>query len=291
MKMPSDSSKPADPGGHIEWNRFIPGGDHRWIMGLRRGDVATFLAPTQSAHAVRAERTGFLSSEPNKYAALTTAAEPALLESIDLANSLGAEIKQSGSLLDRMLALGRSWEPDFIFLVPDKAGVPRIEGGVVCFPSHWSLTDKLGGTIDDTHGPVPGLNAALGRQIATFLNKLVAGDAWCRENAGFSLSPERNQHPDKPKQTMGMATSCNEVWVRLEHQMLHKLPRSGAVLFFIRVEVVPLVLALESPSITENLKRLLRTMSPEAAAYKGLALARDSIIDTIISRGQTRSAP
>ena len=129
-----------------------------------------------------------------------------------------------------------------------------------------------------THRPVPGLNAALDRQIETFLSKLVPGKAWLRENAGYSGSPDRNQHPDRAHQPLDGTVSLDEVWVRLEYQMLMKLPLSRSLLFGIRVEVVPLRQVLESPQAAADLSRLLTTMSPAAVGYKGLTEARDAIV-------------
>ena len=124
-------------------------------------------------------------------------------------------------------------------------------------------------------------NAALDRQIETFLQKLVPGEAWLRENAGYSRSSERNQHPNRPRRPLDAAVSSDEVWVRLEHQMLLKLPLSNSLLFGIRVEVVPLRQVLDSPQAAADLTRLLVTIPPEAAEYKGITTARGAIVSLI----------
>lgn len=243
-------------------------------MGLRRGNAAEFLAPSEVAKHVRAERSRWLKDDPHKYAALTPAAETGLNETVDLARSLGIEIDATISPWEQLLSLGRAWEVDFMWLVVDEARIYRVAGGVVCFPSFWALQAKLGCTLSETHRPVPGLNAALGRQIDTFLNKLVPDEAWLRENAGYCRSADRNQHPNQRSRPLDAAISLDEVWVRLEHQMLLKMPLSKSVLFAIRVEVVPLRQVLESAELAANLARLLKTMSPEAAEYKGLTMAK-----------------
>jgi hypothetical protein len=260
-----------------EWRRFFPDADHRWAMGLRRGEISAFLAPTESTSAVRAERARWLAADPRAYAALTSAAEPGLAESVELAREFGVTIAPGLSPWEQLLGLGRSWEADMLWLVADDTGTYRVSGGVVCFPSSWALQDKLGCTLSETHRPVPGLNAALDRQIETFLKRLVPGEAWLRENAGFSRSAERNQHPDRPRPPLKASVCLDDVWVRLEHQLLMKMPVSRSLLFGIRVEVVPLRQVLDSPPAAADLRRLLATMSPEAADYKGLAAAREAI--------------
>jgi hypothetical protein len=256
-------------------------------MGLRRGDIAAFLAPGESSQDARSERARWLAADPYKYAALTPQAEPGLAETAALARSLGAKIEETLAPWEQLVCLGHAWEADVVWLVADETGTYRVAGGVVCFPSHWGLRNKLGLTLSETHSPVPGLNAALERQIETFLGKLAPGETWLRENTGFSRSPERNQHPDRPRPRLDATVSPDEVWVRLENQLLMKLPQSGSLLFGIRVEVVPLPIVLESNTATTGLLRLLSTISPAAAEYKGLSTARDTLIAFAKQRCET----
>ncbi len=265
-----------------DWRRFFPDADHRWAMGLRRGEACEFLAPTESSASVCAERHHWLSTEPNTYAVLTTDAEPALAETVTFARSLGFAVphEQSSreqSPFDQLLSLGRVWESDFVWLVADETGTRRVAGGVVCFPSHWDLSEKVGRTLSETHSVVPGLNEALDRQIETFLDRIVPGDAWLRENAGFSRSPDFNQHIKRPRTRLDASVTVDEVWIRLEHQMLLKLPVTHSILFGIRVQVVPLRQVLKTPYAATAMTRLLSTISPEAADYKGLSAARETI--------------
>lgn len=261
-----------------DWHRFFPGGDHRWVMGLRRGDAAAFFAPRECANEVKAERDHWLISDPDSYAALTTAAEPAVSETVDLVQTFGIAIESTNSKRDELFNLGRELETDIVWLVADEAGTYRVAGGVVCFPSSWALRDKLGKTLSETHRPVPGLNESLDRRIETFLNRMVPGEAWFRENAGYSRSPERNQHPSRHFHKLDANVNPDEIWVRLERQLLLKLPLTHSVLFAIRVEAVPLKEVLKSRQAALDLTRLLTTLSPEAAEYKGLIEAREAIV-------------
>ncbi|MBL8819824.1 MAG: DUF3445 domain-containing protein [Planctomyces sp.] len=284
---PVHNKSPGAQNSEPDWRRFFPDADHRWAMGLRRGEAGVFLAPTESSASVCAERNHWLSTEPRTYAVLTKEAEPALAETVTFARSLGFAVRPEQSPRDRssreespfdqLLSLGRVWESDFVWLVADKAGTRRVAGGVVCFPSHWDLSEKVGRTLSETHSVVPGLNAALDRQIETFLDKIVPGDAWLRENAGFSRSPEFNQHIKRPRTRLDVSVTVDEVWIRLEHQMLLKLPLTHSILFGIRVQVVPLRQVLNTPYAATAMTRLLSTISPEAADYKGLSDARETI--------------
>lgn len=205
-------------------------------------------------------------------------AVPALRETNDWARSLGFNVEPVADDGEKLLALARAWEPDFVWMHPNEDGTFCLVGGVVCFPSLWSLRDKLNKPIAGVHGPVPDLNESLGRQIDTFLAALVPDAAWTRENLGFSRDAERNHHPSRPRRRLDESVTIDEVWLRVEQQLLLKLPASGSVLFGIRVEVVPLRDVLRIAELRTRLIRLLATIPDDVAAYKGLATARDAII-------------
>ena len=272
-----------------DWSRILPEGDHRWSMGLRPADPASFFAPCDLTGEVVRERARWLAAEPEKYAALLPEAFPCLSETIDLANQWSAESGASpiardaakADVMAQLQALGCAWESDIVWLAPHADGEFRVVGGIVCFPSSWALTEKLGLPMRDVHSPVPGLNAALGGQIERFLAKLASGTAWSRENWSLSRSDERNQHTSRPRAAFDLNTSRDEVWIRLEHQLLMRLPVSGAVLFGIRIELVPLAELKRAPAAAACFARILRTMAPEAAAYKNFAAVREHLLQLL----------
>jgi hypothetical protein len=253
-----------------DWERLFPATPHRWQMGLRPADPAAFFAPGPDAPAILAERARWLEAAPEEYAALLDEAVAALDETVRLAEGWGIGIGKG----QPWPALGRAWEPDFALMLRGKDRLFRLAGGVVCFPSSWALREKLGKPIDEIHAPVPGLNPALARQIHTFLDRLAPGAAWARENWGLSRDAELNHHPSQRRKRLDATTTAAEVWLRIERQLLFKLPATGAVLFGIRVEVHPLA-SLPSEA-RAGLARAVSTMPPAVLAYKGLATARDA---------------
>lgn len=260
-------------------------------MGLRRGDAATFFSPRDPTGQVRAERERWLTEDPENYAALTPTAEPALADTVALAQQMGVTLDPTLSPWEQLMALGRTWEPDFVWMHPDGAGAHRLTGGVVCFPSSWALRDKLGRTMSETHRPVPGLNAALDRQIETFFAKMIPGVVWTRENANYSRVPDLNQHPVRPQRPLDATVTGEEFLIRLEHQLLLKFPTSGSILFAIRVEVFPLSELLNCSEDSARLARLLDTMSEAAAEYKGVAQAREVIVPLLRSVQSAKREP
>lgn len=276
----------SSPGSEIDWRRIYPQPTHRWYMGVRHGDLAKFFADNESSAAARAERDHWLTTDPQKYTALLPEALPALRDTVELARGLGVEIDAAADPHSQLLALGRAWEPDFVWMHPTPEGQHRLIGGVVCFPSRWSLHEKLGHPMTEIHAPVPGLNELLAKPIEAFMARQKPGEVWVRENVNFARDQRLNYHPDQPHTPIDETISPEEFWFRFEHQLLLKLSPSGSVLFGIRIEILPLAKVSADPFVAQRLADIFETMSPDAARYKGIASARDRLVAICRDAGQ-----
>jgi hypothetical protein len=163
-----------------------------------------------------------------------------------------------------------------------------LAGGVVCFPSAWSLEEKIGCPITAIHEVVPGLNAALGAQINSFLLKLRSEVAWSRSNWGLSRTAELNQHPSRGLPRLDEAVELEDVWLRVEHQLLLALPNSNGILFGIRIVNHSVTGLQNSPALT-GLATALSTIPDSLAVYKGLAKAKQRLIELLNSWNSKRS--
>ena len=257
----------------LDWPRLFPPGEYGFHMGLRAGDAREFFAPGEDHTALLAERAHWLDAAPDDYAQLLPEGGPLLAEAAALAAAWGTP--NAGDLP----ALGRTWEPDFVLLSADENGAWRVRGGVVCFPSAWALPEKLGRTLAETHAPVPTLNATLAARIDTALARLAPGAAWERENWGLARDAERNHHPARPRLRLDETITLEEVWLRVERQCLLKMPRTGGLLFGIRLIILPLAEVLANAEARAGLRRALESMPEEVAIYKGLARARATVLD------------
>ena len=264
---------------------LFPDEDHRFSMRLERGHPAAFYCETPDGERLLAERRQWLHQTPDACLAVTPEAGPLVAELTAMAGGWlpagQSRIAQADDLdaHAQCLVLGQRLEPDFLLLSPDRAGVWRLRAGCVCFPSSWALEEKIGHPLEEIHSPVPGLNAAVGPQIARFLSKLSPGVSWQRSNWGLSRSAELNQHPRLGRPRLDDTVSAGEVFLRIEHQSLVALPQSGGVLFGIRIEVQPLSRVLADPRTARGLERALRTMPEPVAGYKGLAPARARLLE------------
>jgi hypothetical protein len=271
-----------------KWSRLFPAGEYRWSIGLRPGDVRAFFARTEANADLLAERKRWLEEMPGECALLTEEGVPLLDEAMDLAREWDRGTLDQGDAnvagrVDALQCLGRAWEADFVLLTPKDDGM-TVEGGVVCFPSAWALREKLGRTLEFTHSVVPELNAQLAARIQKVLSQLAPGAAWERENWGLSRDAERNHFVHRSRRRLDPSIQPTEVWLRIERQVLMKMPRTGGILFGIRLEIVPWLEVVADPDAREGLGRALASMPPAAAEYKGLGTARDVLLEWLSVR-------
>ena len=252
---------------------LFPDGDYRFHLTLRRGEPGEFFKSRDASGRILPERAKWLADDPARYAALLPEGQPLLAEL--------AEMGEQDWTLPRTTsvhALGAVLEPDFLLLSPDAQGVFRLRGGALCFPTGWALEEKLGHTLDFIHGVVPGLNAALASPIQQFLSRLKPGVAFQRDNWGLVATAELNLHPARKLPGPTLPVALGRLWLRVEHQALVALPRTGGVLFGIRIALHRLDEVARDPAAATGLRRGLASMPAEVAAYKRLDAVRDAIV-------------
>jgi dimethylamine monooxygenase subunit A len=264
---------------------LFPEESYRFHMRFERGSVGEFFRPTEAQDVLIAQRRHWLATAPDTYAALLPDGIPLLDETVSLAQSEQTlprgdfmPLVNSVDARQRCLALGAAWEPDFLLLKRDHDERIRLLAGCVCFPSSWSLTEKIGHPIESIHDVVPGLNPAIGNAIQTFLSRLRPGPAWLRANWGLSRSPELNQHPDRRLPRLDAGASLDEIWLRIEYQALIALPLTQGILFGIRIAVHPLAQLRNDAALGPRFLHALRTMPEPVAQYKGIARVRETIL-------------
>ena len=263
---------------------LLAGDPYRFELGLRRGEISHFFSTPPGLVERLAERREWLAAAPGTYAALTPPGIPLLHEAFRV---LHGTAPPSGDPMGLLLSQGTAMDADFLLLSPEPSGDlgPVLQGGCLCFPSSWSLEEKMGRPLEEIHSPVPGLNPALGARIQQFLSRLSPGAAWLRANWGLSRTPELNQHPCRGLPRLGADASLEGTWFRLENQALVRLPETGGILFGIRITSVPLVQIAGQPGLGRGLAGLLRTMPEGVAVYKGLAGARPRLLELLDRAG------
>jgi hypothetical protein len=263
---------------------LFPDGDYRFHLTLRRTEPRAFFAPRDASGTVLAERARWLAAEPERYAAMRPEGEPLRCEFAALASSWRGSGAATGGVDQAIDAsapittLGRLFEPDLLFLSRGDDGEFRLRGGALCFPTGWALEEKIGRTLDDIHGVVPGLNPALGASIHQFLSRLKSGVAYLRDNWGIAATAELNLHPARGIAAPGLPFDPKKLWLRVEHQALMLLPETRGILFGIRVAIHRLDTVF-ADSAAANFRRAIATMPAEMAAYKRVDKIRSHLLN------------
>jgi dimethylamine monooxygenase subunit A len=180
---------------------------------------------------------------------------------------------------ERIELAGRLVQEDFCLMSAAENGY-RLVAGVLCFPSHWRLLDKLGRPLMAIHEPVPGFAERLGPTVDRFFASIrVERPVW-RANWALVDTPDLFLSPEHRGRPVPVSAedAGERLWLRVERQTLRRLPRSGDVLFTIHTSVVPLAEALGTPAATKTLAARVRAMPEDLARYKGIAPIRAPLL-------------
>jgi hypothetical protein len=256
---------------------YLSEGPYRFQMQFEKGTFKDFYSPRSDNAQILEERRNLLRTRRSKHFALLPEAGSLLQEFEEMVEATIGITVAADELNAKAIYLGENLEPDFLLLLPDGKNV-KLVAGVVCFPSSWSLEEKIGRPIQEIHAVVPGLNSNLGNPIQNFLLKLKGGFSWNRTNWGLSRSGDRNQHPALGMKSMDEEIELKEIFFRVEEQSLVLMPKSGGIIFGIRLKIIPL-----SDFKSEEVARLrlinaLQTMPDDMARYKGLGSSRNRIL-------------
>jgi len=250
--------------------------DFGFRLVLKRGTLAEFFEADLGTDSVLAERCRWLETSPSDYAVQSEQGSASWREFAEMMGEWGRAVERPTAV-----EIGRVVESDLVFLMRDEAGVFRVTDGVVVFPTSWAFPEKIGLTLPETHGVVPGLNEAIGAAIDRFLNGLKPGAVATRSNWGLTSSDELNLHPKQLRPRLTEEVDIDVTWVRVEHQLLTALPKTGAILFGIRIALLPLTEVLRDTFTRSRLLRALETMPEEVAVYKGLRAARPKLVELL----------
>ncbi|KAI4929956.1 hypothetical protein J4E85_004577 [Alternaria conjuncta] len=144
--------------------------------------------------------------------------------------------------------LGANIDTEFLLLTPSpptsSPTVPTkyvLTAFVNCFPSGFNTRSKLGQLLADIHAPVPGYAAKLEKSMDRFFANLPVGKIVKRSNWSISTNGELfclqgNHMSEEEMQRKQEVEDVEEIGlnksvVRCERQTLHRLPKTGALVF------------------------------------------------------------
>ncbi len=168
----------------------------------------------------------------------------------------------------------------------------RLAAASLCFPSSWSLAEKFARPLRDIHIPVPGFgpgtrNEALIERIFDNLavERPVERANWSLQNNPALYHPlsalERDIRAGAEPIRFGPAAPAASAFIRVERQTLRRLPRSGDILFTIRIHLDPMEKLRAHPErsrLASAFAAQLEALDHAEIAYKGLSADRDLLV-------------
>lgn len=248
--------------------KLFSAGEFRFSLGIGAVEPAEFFRNGEGDQLLEFRRRALDSSLSDYLQPVWDEAVWSVLQ--DFVNGL-----EPGADTKTIETLGRSWEPDFVIL--DRAAPHQVRGGCVCFPSGWSLGEKIGKSLFLTHAPVPGLNEDLGANISKLLSRIDVGQFFQRTNWGLTGASALDQHPRHKIAAIGASVDSRTVYLRVEWQVLTAIS-AAALLFGIRVFHVPIEEVKAAPELGSRLAMNLETMPDAVARYKRLDECREMLV-------------
>lgn len=182
---------------------------------------------------------------------------------------------------DPLELAGRLVQEDLCLIRPDADG-PVLEAAVLCAPSRWRLTEKIGRPLLAIHAPVPFYAERLGAPVDRFMRHLRSGRVAMRLNWSVvddpALFQQGGKHRTDRDPSITEANAGQRLHLRVERQTLSRLPLSGAVLFTIRVHSYPLARIAALLGAAAGLAEAVRALPPEMGAYKSLPAFREALL-------------
>ena len=238
-------------------------------MGMRPLAPERWLEVDENRDAELALKAGLLESSRETVLALTGEGEGACRELLgEVTAWLDAYRPEVTTSVDEsehpLVAASRLVQEDLCVLQRD--GDWRLVAACVCFPSRWSLAEKIGTSLDAIHAPVPGYHESLAAPTNAVFDRLEPERSFWRLNWTLLDRPDLHQ----PAAVRAPGESAPEDWFfRVERQTIRRLARSRAVVFTIRSYVTALSSLLDDQEFTENLLHSLRTAPAATREYKG----------------------
>ena len=145
----------------------------------------------------------------------------------------------------------------------------------VCLPSWWSPEEKMGKSMKAMHKDVPGMDETSYEHI---WNACLHKGPYIRYNWTLTDTPILNQHPSK---NIGKEFDRENLFLRLERQVLQGFPEVNAVLFLIRTYVGD-VKTLEKKQRVA-LGDAVNEMTADELEYKGLTHCKENVVSYLNS--------
>jgi hypothetical protein len=179
----------------------------------------------------------------------------------------------------------RQVQGDFA-LLDQRDGDLFMDAGMITSPADWSLAFDAGMSFKQWHSPVPMAHqmGVFDRALKYLLN-LQVDQPVRRLNWTLTINPRLDSSPETFHEwgsDRGTVTAQNAgqlVHLRVELQVMARMPRSNAMMFSIRTYLISLNELVTQPGWGCRLHRVLRDLPDPIADYKGMTRYRQALIE------------
>jgi hypothetical protein len=191
-------------------------------------------------------------------------------------------------------AAGRLGAEDWAVQLRRPAGW-TLDAASVCSPTRWVLAEKLGLPMAGVHEPVAGYDDQLAAPVDRFFDRLgvdaprwrlnwnlTDDDALYQPHGKYRTDPAPDLHPEDVGE---------RVWLRVERQTLRRLPRTGAIVFGIRVHQDRLDCLEGRPEVLGRLADTIRSFPSGTLSHKSMGAFAPAVLEWIDSRTADRERP
>ena len=264
-------------------------GPFRMAMNLQAITVEDWLEISEDYPEQMAERHRLLRETPDAVLACLPEAEDAARELLDVLvghvtthhaqwftrdgdtlhnHLLGETVDLRG---DPLTVVGHLVQEDFCINQAHPDG-HHLTAAVLCFPTRWSLAEKLGHPLVTVHQHVPFYGEKLANPVERFFSNVRFGKLAQRLNWSVIDDPTlfqiRGKGRDGIDPDISPGNALHKLWLRVERQTFRRLPVRQAVVFGIRVHVTPLHRVVADEAEKERLVAALKALPQEMAMYK-----------------------
>ena len=221
-----------------------------------------------------------LAARRNEVVGLQQGGDEVAQEAAQLVSSwAGVELASRG--IDALVEASLLVADDLAVLQPVKShdGSEQLllNAAVVCCPSRWMLSEKMGHNMLAIHEPVAKYADHVGAAVDTYFQRLTVEKPVWRSNWIIQDHPAlfQPQIPSGP-----LVKTPDELWIRMERQTLRRLPKTGGILFTIRGYQQPLPEYLSrSKQIAQDTRTLVERLPEDVAQYKSVLKYRPAIMN------------
>lgn len=181
--------------------------------------------------------------------------------------------------------MGRQVQGD-IALMDQRDGDLFLDAGIVTCPADWSLAFDAGMSFSEWHGPVPMAHEmGIFERALKYLTAIPVGRPVRRLNwtltinARMDTSPETYPNWGADRNTVTPENIGEKVYLRVELQMLDRMPRSNALMFSIRTYLASFDDICSNPVWAKRLYSVMKSLPEPLIEYKGLSKYHPMLVE------------